>query len=155
MAITSSRATSYIAECLAGVHLTTDTYKALLIKAGHAGTYNKLTANVGTPGTGTPSVTNVGTDEAAGTGYTSGGITLGAPTVSLSTDGLTARLDFPDIASIAGATLSADGIVIYNSSKSGKVVGVFSFGGTVTSTAAAFDIAMPAAGDSTSLIRIS
>jgi len=154
MAITSTPTASYIAECMAGVHLTTDTYKALLIKSGHTGTYGKLTANVGTPGTGAPSVNNVGTDEASGTGYTSGGITLGAPTITLASNGLQARLDFPDIAAIPNATLSADGIVIYNSSKSGKVVGVFSFGGTVASTAAAFDIALPAAGDTTSLIRI-
>lgn len=155
MAITTARATSYIAECLQGIHVLGDTYKLLLLKPTHTGTYNALTTNVGTPGTGTPSTSNVGTDEASGTGYTSGGITLGAPTVSLSADGLTAKLDFPDPAAIANATLSANGAIIYNATKGNRVVAVFSAGGTVTSTAAAFDINLPASGDATSLIRIS
>src|SRR5260370_8973339 len=51
-------------------------YKILLIKVTPTGVYDNTLANVGTPGTGTPSVTNVGTDEAAATGYTSGGNTL-------------------------------------------------------------------------------
>ena len=100
-------------------------------------------------------MTNVGTDEASGTGYTSGGFALGAPSISLSTDGLTARYDFPDPSAISNATLSAVGLIIYNSTKSGKVVGCWDFGGTVTSTAAPFDVNLPAAGDATSLIRIS
>lgn len=153
MAITTDRATSFLAECLAGTHLTTDTYKLLLIKAGHAGTYSHATTNVGTPGSGTPSISNVGTDEASGTGYTSGGITLGAPSITVS--GRLVRFDFPDPAAIANATLSAVGAVIYNSTKGGKVVGVFDFGGTITATGGPFDLSIPAVGDSTSLIRIS
>jgi hypothetical protein len=154
MTITTDRATSFIAECFAGVHLTTDTYKAFPIKTGHAGTYNHLTANVGTPGTGTPSVNNLGTDEAAGTGYTSGGITLAAPSVTV--NGRVIRFDFADPAALPNATLSADGIVIANMSKAGKVVGVFAFtNAPVVSTGGAYAVDMPAAGDATSLVHVS
>lgn len=153
MAITTDRATSFLAECLAGTHTTADVYKLLLIKPGHAGTYSHATTNVGTPGTGTPSTSNVGTDEASGTGYTSGGITLGVPSITV--NGRVVRFDFPDPAAIANATLSAVGAIIYNSSKAGKVVGVYDFGGTVTATAGAFDVNVPTVGDATSLIRVS
>jgi hypothetical protein len=45
-------------------------------------------------------------------------------------------------------------MVIYNSSKSNKVVGTFSFGGTITSTNGNFTGTMPAVGNTTSVLRI-
>lgn len=154
MTITTDRATSFLAEALAGTHLTTDTYKLLLLKAGHTGTYSHANTNIGTPGTGTPSTSNVGTDEASGTGYTSGGITLAAPSITI--NGRVVRFDFADPTPLSSATISADGAVIYNSSKSGKILGVFAFAGApITSTAGSYAIDLPTAGDATSLVRIS
>lgn len=150
--ITTDRATSFIAECLAGTHVAGDTYKLLLIKAGHAGTYSHATANVGTPGAGAPSTSNVGTDEASGPGYTSGGITLGAPSVTVS--GRNVRLDFAAPAALANSTISADGAVIYNATKGGNVVGVYAFAGApIISNNGNFTISVPAVGDATSLVR--
>jgi len=129
------------------------TYKFLLIKPAPAGAYDKTLQNVGTPGPGggTPSVTNVGTDEASGTGYTSGGATMGAATVSLQTD--TATVDFSGNPSWTGASFSAVCGVLYES-VSKDVVAVFDFGGTITCTSGTFTVTLPASGASTSLVRL-
>lgn len=135
-------------------HTAADTYKLVLIKAGHTGTYSKATTNVGTPGTGTPSTSNLGTDAvAASGGYALDGITLAGFTVSLDTD--TAILTFNDPSALSLVTASADGAIIYNSSRSNRAVAVFSFGSTVTSTSGSFDVNFPAAAAATALIRIS
>lgn len=151
MAITTSMANSYKQELFSGTHASGDVYKAALIKVGHAGTYNASTLNAGTPGTGTPTTSNLGTDEVTGTGYTANGATLSGFSVTL--QGSTAVLDFTS-PTWSTATISAVGVMIYNSSKSNKVVGVFDFGGTITSTAGTFTATMPAVGASTSLLRI-
>ena len=152
MAITTAIANSFKAEMLAGTHVPGDVYKILLLKVGAAGTYSSATTNVGTPGSGTPSSSNVGTDEVTGTGYTSGGLTLSG--YSATQTGSVARLDFSS-AAWSSSTISAIGAVIYNSSKSNKVVGVYDFGGTFTSTSSTFTVNMPAVGDTTSLVRVS
>jgi hypothetical protein len=144
MAITTALCNSYKQEVLDGVHAAADVYKILLIKASEAGTYSKATTNVGTPGTGSPTTANVGTDEAAGTGYTTGGLVLTGYTNTLTTD--TASIDWAD-AVWATATLSADGAIIYNSSKANRAVCVIAFvdGGAipVTSTGANFTVPIP------------
>jgi hypothetical protein len=149
--VTSAIATSYKKEILQGTHLTTDTYKILLIKPSCSGTYDASMTNVGTPGTGTPSTSNVGTDEASGTGYTSGGVTLTG--FSVSSSGTTAWLTFNN-ASWSSSTISAIGAIIYNNDEGGKVVAVLSFGGTVSDTNGTFTITMPTADASNALIRI-
>jgi len=128
------------------------TYKMLLIKVGATGTYDQTLTNVGTPGTGTPSATNVGTDEASGTGYTTGGATLTAGAVTLFTTTGTATFATP--VTWSTATISAICAVVYENGTK-DVVGVFDFGGTVTSTAGTYTVNLPATGASTSLIRIS
>lgn len=149
MAITTAIASSYKSEVLSGTHASGDVYKIALIKVGHAGTYGAAVTNAGTPGSGAPTTANLGTDEAAGTGYTSGGATLAGFSVTGTT---TARLDFTT-PTWATSTISAVGAIIYNSSKSNKVVACFDFGGTITSTNGTFTVTMPAVGDATSLIR--
>jgi hypothetical protein len=151
MANTTATANTYKAEILQGIHLAADVYKLALIKAGASGTYGAGTTNVGTPGTGVPSASNLGTDEVVGTGYTSGGVTLSG--FSVTETGSVARLDFTS-PSFSSATISATGAIIYNSTRSGKVVGVYDFGGTITSTNGTFAVNMPAVGDATSLLRI-
>jgi hypothetical protein len=151
MTITTAITNSFKLEVLKGVHLAADTYKIALIGAGATGTYDASTTNVGTPGTGTPASDNLGTDEVVGTGYTTNGATLTG--YSATETGSVARLDWTSPA-WADATISAIGAVIYNATRSNKVVAVFDFGGTITSTAGLFTATMPTVADGTSLIRI-
>lgn len=133
-------------------HIAGDTYKMVLIKVGHSGTYNSTLTAGGTPGTGTPSTSNIGTDEITPSGsYSSGGITLTGFSASL--QGTTGCLDFtvPDVTS---ATIAAVGGVIVNASRSNAIVGIYDFGGTITSTAGTFSVTEPAVGATTSMIRI-
>ncbi len=131
MAITTAISNQAKLDFLDGTHATGDVYKMLLLKPATTGTWDKTAVQVGTPGTNPPSVTNVGTDEASGTGYTTGGVTLSARSSTLTGD--VASIDWGD-AVWSSATISASGAVIYNSSKSGKILAVFDFGGTITST---------------------
>jgi hypothetical protein len=147
VAITTAIANSAKLEFLQGIHLAADVYKILLLKAGATGTWDKTATNVGTPGTGAPSTANVGTDEATGTGYTSGGLTLTGYTAALTAD--TASIDWAD-AVWAAASISADGAIIYNSTRAGRILQVIAFADTgsvpVTSTNANFTITIPSAG---------
>ena len=151
MSNTTAMANSFNLEVLGGTHVSADVYKIALIKVGASGSYGATQTNVGTPGSGTPSASNLGTDEVTGTGYTSGGATLAG--YSATETGGVARLDFTT-PTWPSSTISATGAIIYNSSKSNKVVAVYDFGGTITSTAGTFTATMPAVGDSTSAIRI-
>lgn len=154
MTITTAVCNSFKQELLGmATHANTDTYKIVLIKGGHSGTYGKGTTAVGTPGSGAPSSSNLGTDAVAASGdYNSvNGMTLSGFGASLDTD--TGILTFSSPAAWTGTTISADGCVIYNSSKSNKTLGVFSFGGTITSTAGNFTVTIPAAAAATGLIR--
>lgn len=152
--MTSAICNSYKQEILQGVHEAADVYKFVLIKSTGTGTYNKNSTNAGSPGSGPPSTSNVGTDEVATSGtYTAGGTTLSGFSVTLQGD--TAVLDFTAPAAFTGATISADGLVIYNSTQGNKMVAVYAFsGGPIVSTNGTFTISMPAVGASTSLIRI-
>lgn len=156
MSITTIMADSFKQELLNHAHNfgggSPDTFKLLLIKVGATGTYDQHVTNVGTPGTGSPTTANVGTDEVSGTGYTTGGVSLASVTVSLQTD--TATVDWGVNPSWANSTISAIGAVLYNSTQSGKVVAVFSFGGTITSTNGTFTVNLPSTGASTSIIRL-
>jgi hypothetical protein len=127
------------------------TYKILLIKVGATGAYNNTLTNVGTPGSGSPTTSNVGTDEVTGTGYTTGGAALVGGTVSLF--GTTGTATFTSPVTWPGATISAICAVIYES-VSKDVVGVFDFGGTITSTAGTFSVTLPTPGAATSIIQL-
>ena len=128
------------------------TYKMLLIKVGASGTYNNTLTNVGTPGTGTPTTSNVGTDEVSGAGYATGGATLAGGTVTLYSTTGTATFTSP--VTWSTATISAICAVVYES-VSKDVVGVFDFGGTVSSTAGTFTVTLPTPGAATSLVQVS
>ena len=156
MAITTAFCNSFKTELLAMTpHTAADTFKLVLIKAGHAGTYGAGTTNVGTPGTGSPTTSNLGTDAQATSGTYSSvdGVTLASFAASL--DGSTAILTFTDPSAFTGATLSADGCIIYNSSRSNRACAVYAFAGApVSSSAGSFDVNLPAAAAATALICI-
>ena len=64
-----------------------------------------------------------------------------------------AHVDFADEV-FSSVTLSAVGAIIYNDTNSDKLVVVLDFGGTKTATNGDFTIQFPAAGASSSIIRI-
>ena len=144
MAITTALCNTFKQELLGGIHdLDTDVIKLALIKATPTGSY----------GAGTTNYTDVtgNSDEASGTGYTAGGQALDSATITLS--GSTAFVDFADEV-IVTATVSADGCIIYNSSKANRAIAVIDFGGTKTSTNGDFTIQFPIADASNAIIRI-
>src|SRR5210317_466584 len=112
MAITTAMCTSFKQELLGGLHdLDTDSLKLALIKESPAGTYGAATTNY--------SDVTGNSDEASGTNYTAGGQVLDSATISV--DGTTAIVDFADEV-FANVTTSADGCIIYNSSKSNRAI---------------------------------
>lgn len=144
MAITSAVCNSFKTEVLGGIHdLDTDVIKIALIKATPTGTYGASTTNYS-------SVTG-NSDEASGTNYSAGGNTLSGASITL--DSSTAIVDFSDTV-WSSATVSADGALIYNSSKSNRAIAVIDFGGTVTSTAGDFTIQFPVAAAATAIIAL-
>lgn len=145
MAITTAMCNSFKQELLGGVHdLDTDSLKIALIKASPTGTYGATTTNY--------SDLTGGSDEAVGTNYVAGGQVLDSPVISLANG--VAFVDFADEV-FSNLTISADGALIYNASKTNKAIAVFYFGSTVTSTSGDFTIVFPTANSTNAVIRIS
>lgn len=144
MSITTAVCNSFKQELLGGVHdLDTDIIKLALIKASPTGTYNASTTNYS-------DVTD-NSDEALGAGYTTGGNTLEGATIAL--DSSTATVDY-DNTTWSSVTVSADGCIIYNASKSNKAIAVVSFGNTKKSINGDFTVQFPTADASNAIIRI-
>lgn len=141
MAITAAVCNSFKKELLdgSGTHLAADVYKMALYTS--AATLSKST----TAYSATNEVGNSGT-------YAAGGLALTGFTASLDTD--TAILDWSTDPLWTGATITARGALIYNSSKSNKAVAVLDFGSDITSTNGNFLVTLPAAAAATALVRI-
>jgi hypothetical protein len=141
MAITTAMATSFKSDILVGTHnftaSTGDTFKLALYTSS---------ATLGASTTAYSS-----TNEASGTGYTAGGATM--TSVTPTTSGTTALCDFGDVV-FSTATITANGCVIYNSSKSNKACSVHAFGADKSSSAGDFTVVMPTADASNAIIRI-
>lgn len=137
MAIVQAMCTSFKAEILDEGHdLVADTLKIALYTSS---------ANLGA-GTTAYSTNN----EISGTGYSAGGVTLTNKAVS--TTGTTAHFDADD-PTWTGASFTANGALIYNSTNSDKAIAVLAFGGDFTVASGTFRIVFPAAG-ATGIIRI-
>ena len=144
MSITSTVCNSFKQELLGGIHdLDTDTIKVALIKVSPTGTYNADTTNY-------TEITD-NSDEALGAGYTVGGNTLSGASITLQSS--TATVDY-DNTTWSSVTISADGCVIYNSSKSDRAIAILSFGGVKTSLNGDLTIQFPSADASNAIIRI-
>ena len=144
MAVSTRMTTSFKQELLQGLHdLDGHTLKLALIKSGESGTFGAASTNFS-------NITD-SSDEASGTGYSSGGATLGS--VAITTSGTTAFVDFADV-SFSNSTISASGAMIYNSSASNRAIAVITFSGTVASTAGTFTVTMPTADASEAIIRL-
>lgn len=142
MAISQAMCTSFKVELLTATHNFTngtgDTFKIALYTSS------------ATLGASTTAYTTSG--EVASTGnYSAGGNTL--TNVTPTSSGTTAFTDFADT-TWSNATITANGALIYNSSKSDKAVAVLAFGGDKTSTAGDFTIIFPTADASNAIIRI-
>ena len=124
---------SFAQELLKGNHdFVNDTINIALYEAGSGAPYD-VNSTVYSTG-----VSNqVGT---SGTGYSTGGNTLGSQSVT--TSSAVAYVDFAD-STWSSATFTAAFGAIYNSSDSDKLVVVLDFGGSKTCTNGTFKITMP------------
>ena len=123
---------SFRSELLSGNHNFAsggDTYKLALYTANPYTTASTAYSS--------GSANQVGT---SGTGYSTGGNTLGSQSVT--TSSAVAYVDFAD-STWSSATFTAAFGVIYNSSDSDKLVVVLDFGGSKTCTNGTFKITMP------------
>lgn len=139
MAITTAVCNSFKADLMAMTpHTAADVYKIALYTS--AATLDATTTAYSA------------TNEVSGTGYTAGGATLVGFTPG-SGSGV-GWLDWTTDPTWPTSTITARGALIYNSSRSNKAVAVYDFGADITSTAATFTAALPAAAAGTALIRI-
>ena len=142
MAIAQALCSSFKQELMVGTHNFTtssgDTFKVALYTSSRS-TLDATTTVYDT------------TNEASGTNYTAGGVTLTNVTPTLS--GTTALTDFAD-ATWTTATFTARAALIYNSSDSNKAVCVLDFGGDFSVAAGTFTIQFPVADASNAIIRI-
>lgn len=139
MAITQTWTTSFKRQVLLGEHdLETDVLKiALYTSAAVLGPDTTVYTTVG---------------ETSGTGYTAGGEVLTNVTVS-SGDGI-AYVDFNN-PTWAGASFTARGALIYNSSKANKSMFVLDFGTNQTAVNENFVIDLPANNPTFAVIKLS
>jgi hypothetical protein len=144
MAITQAIANSFKKELLEGQHefqFGGDKFKLALYSS--SATLNSATTSFTTTG----QVGNSGS-------YTSGGGALVQPNPSTSVASGVAIVDFNDL-SFTGATITARGALIYNTSASNKAVAVLDFTSDKISTDGTFTIIFPAFTTSAAILRIS
>ena len=130
-----------------------DSFVMALIKAGMTGTY----------GTGNVNYSDLGTDEVTGTAYS----TLGLTSVTATTAGGVAYINFSPNPQWTSATFSTAGCMIYNSSiRNGGTSGtnttganracsVHDFSGNQQVSSGTFTVLMPSATSTTAILRIS
>jgi hypothetical protein len=144
MAITQAIANSFKKELLEGQHefqFGGDKFKLALYSS--SATLNSATTSFTTTG----QVGNSGS-------YTSGGGALVQPNPSTSVASGVAIVDFNDL-SFTGATITARGALIYNTSNSNTAVAVLDFTSDKISTDGTFTIVFPAFTTSAAILRIS
>lgn len=141
MAITQTLPTSFKKELLLGTHnftaSTGDTFNCALYTSSAS-----LDAS-------TTAYTASG--ETSGTNYSAGGSAL--TSVTPTTSGTTAYCDFADL-TFSTVTLTARGAMIYNASKSNKVVAILDFGIDRSAVAGDITIVFPTADATNAIIRL-
>ena len=138
-----------------GVTLTLsgDQMNMALIKSGMAGTYTAATT------TNYSTVTGNSDEVANGSGYTTGGVNLGAVTPTNDSTSV-AWTSFTPNPSWTSATFSTAGCLIYNTAKrnagvANRAVSVHDFGGTQSVSAGTLTILLPASSNTTAILRLS
>jgi hypothetical protein len=91
-------------------------------------------------------------NEVEGTGYTAGGNTITGVTIATDINTNTVYINFDNV-SWPGASFTARGALIYNSSKSNKSIAVLDFGSDKLFTVANNTVTMPNNSASTALLR--
>ena len=141
MAIYQTMCTSFKAEVAQALHnFTTGT-----------GNVFKLALYVATADLGADTTVYTATGEASGTNYTAGGIVL--TNITPTTSGTTGYWSF-QTATFTNVTLTCAGALIYNSTNQDRAVCVLNFGGTIVKTTQNLVITFPAAGETSSVLRI-
>jgi hypothetical protein len=134
-----------------------DAFKTELLSGTHnfanGGNSFKIALYTDISGFSTSSTAYSATNEvsSSGTSYPAGGQALDSQVIAVASN--VAHVDFADEV-FSSVTLSAVGAIIYNDTNSDKLVVVLDFGGTKTATNGDFTIQFPAAGASSSIIRI-
>jgi len=141
MAIYQTMCTSFKAEVAQALHNFT---------AG-TGDVFKLALYVATADLDADTTVYTATGEASGTNYTAGGIVL--TNITPTTSGTTGYWSFQN-ATFTNVTLTCAGALIYNSTNQDRAVCVLNFGGTIVKTAQNLVITFPAAGGTSSVLRI-
>ena len=138
MAITQAMCTSFKVEILGGIHdLDTDVIKLALYQS--SATLNAATTAYATTG------------QTTGTGYTAGGNTLTGAVISA--DGTTAIVTFAT-STWTGATFTARGALVYNSSKANRAIAILDFGGDQVVSSGDFAVIFPTADAANAIVRI-
>ena len=148
MSLQQTATTSFKVELFQGIHnfgpTSPDTFKVALYTGA---------ANIG-PATTVYSTTN----EVVGTGYTAGGNTLAisvSPTSGNNSSAVpTAYVSFSN-SSWTGASFTARGALIYNSTEGNKSVAVLDFGSDKTVSNDTFQIIFPTPDANSAIVRIS
>ena len=91
------------------------------------------------------------TNEITGAGYTAGGTVL--TTVTPTSSGTTGYVTFSDV-SWPSSTITANGALIYNASKSNTAVTVLAFGSDKSVVGGPFEIKFPVANATSAIIRV-
>jgi hypothetical protein len=92
------------------------------------------------------------TDEVVGTGYTAGGRVITGVTIATDANTNTVYIDFNNV-SWPGASFTARGALIYNSSQSNKSIAVLDFGSDKLFTTTNNTVTMPVNSATTALLR--
>lgn len=92
------------------------------------------------------------TNEVVGTGYTAGGVEVTGVTINTDTTSNTVYVNFDNV-SWPGASFTARGALIYNSSQGDKSVAVLDFGSDKIFSAVSNTVTMPVNSASTALLR--
>jgi hypothetical protein len=92
------------------------------------------------------------TNEVVGTGYVAGGELITGATISTDVNTGTVYVDFNDV-SWPGASFTARGALIYNTSQGNKSIAVLDFGSDKTFSAVSNTVILPANTATTALIR--
>ena len=91
-------------------------------------------------------------NEVDGTGYDAGGVEITGVTISTDTNTNTVYINFDNV-SWPGASFTARGALIYNSSQSNKSIAVLDFGSDKLFTATNNTVTMPNNSSTTALLR--
>lgn len=149
--ITTAMLATYKRDIMMAIHNHTITtghvFKCALIKPTPTGTYDQTSTQY--------SDITGNSDEITGTGYSSGGFAwTAAQNISPALTSNVATTSWSVNPSWTGATISARGCMIYNSSASNKGTSVHDFGGTQSVTSGTLTLVLPTNDNTNAILRI-